>query len=119
MEGRSRVVAAALVQQRARTQARIAALHRELSQIIEGSNDAARDDEHDPEGSTIAFERAQVAALLEAAHAALADIEVAEDRLAAGVHHLCAGCGAVIAVERHQVRPSARTCVRCVGCTPP
>ena len=112
---RQREIARALEGERARALGRIEALTRDLHEIIEGSNDAARDDEHDPEGNTIAFERAQVAALLEAARLQLDDIEVAQGRLAAGEHHRCAACGAAIPEERHDARPTARTCVRCAG----
>ena len=108
-------IARALAAERSRALARARALTRELADIIERSNDAARDDEHDPEGSTVAFERAQVSALLEAARTQLADIELAEGRLAAGVHRRCEGCGRDIPAERHQARPTARTCVRCAG----
>ena len=44
--------------------ARIAALTAELDDIVAATADANVDDEHDPEGSTIAFERARVSTLL-------------------------------------------------------
>ena len=53
-----------LAEEQARTAARIAALTRDLDDIIDGAEMANGDDEHDPEGSTIGFERSQVTALL-------------------------------------------------------
>lgn len=106
-------IARSLDIERARTQARIAALTRDFDEIVERSTAASRDDEHDPEGSTIAFERAQVSALLDAARAHLSDIEVAAQRLAAGDHGTCDRCGGEILGERHHARPTARTCVTC------
>ena len=106
-------IARALEDERVRAQERIEALTRDFEDIVERSADAARDDEHDPEGSTIAFERAQVAALIDAARRHLGDIEVAESRLAAGDHGRCQACGRTIPTERHRARPTARTCVDC------
>src|SRR5680860_1437898 len=42
-------------------------------------------DEHDPDGATVAFERAQVAALLTAARAQQSDLDSALDRLRHGL----------------------------------
>ena len=52
-----------------RTQAgqRIAALEREFTDLAEAAGAAGTDDEHDPEGATLAFERQHSAALLDAA----------------------------------------------------
>ena len=43
---------------------RLDGLEWELSGIIESSGSAGTDDEHDPKGATIAFERQHLAALL-------------------------------------------------------
>ncbi len=50
--------------ERAATLARIRAMQADLDAIVDASANVNTDDEHDPEGSTIAYERAQVAALL-------------------------------------------------------
>jgi hypothetical protein len=60
-----------LATERDSTLRQIASLEREFDSIGEASADVATDDEHDPEGTTIAFERAQVAALVERARARL------------------------------------------------
>jgi hypothetical protein len=66
---------AALAAERATTLRRIGALTAEFDEIVAGSADSNADDEHDPEGSTIAFERAQTAALLAEAHAYLEELD--------------------------------------------
>lgn len=104
---------AALAADRDRTQQRINALTRDFDDIVERSGDASRDDEHDPEGATIAFERAQVSALLDSNRANLDDIEVALRRLEAAKHHRCEHCGNAIPFERHLARPTTRTCINC------
>lgn len=104
-----------LADERRRAQARIGALTRDFDDMVERSFDASRDDEHDPEGATIAFERAQVTALLESARGQLDEIDRAEERLRAGEHGLCERCGEEIAYERHLARPTTRRCVRCAA----
>jgi RNA polymerase-binding transcription factor DksA len=94
---------------------RIAALSRDVAGMVAASRDANADDEHDPEGSTIAFERAQVLALLDRARAELAELDAAEQRLAAGSYGRCARCGEPIGDERLAARPAARTCVSCAA----
>jgi RNA polymerase-binding transcription factor DksA len=99
--------------ERERTLRQIAALEREFNSIVEAAADVATDDEHDPEGTTIAFERAQVAALADHARVRLADLEQALERLDAGVYGTCESCGRPIPPERLAARPTARTCVGC------
>jgi DnaK suppressor protein len=53
-----REVLARSADERRRTIDRLASLTRDFDDIVERSSDASRDDEHDPEGATIAFERA-------------------------------------------------------------
>ena len=91
--------------------AQIAALHRDLEGVIDASRSSNADDEHDPEGATIAFERAQVAALLDAARRRLAEVDAALERVAAGTFGRCEVCGQPIPAERLEIRPFARTCV--------
>lgn len=98
---------------RADVEAQIGALSRDLAGVIEASRSSNADDEHDPEGATIAFERAQVAALLAAARQRLADLDAALARHAAGTYGTCEVCGRPIPVGRLEVRPAARTCVSC------
>ncbi len=87
----------------------------ELDDIVAGSAGSNIDDEHDPEGSTIAFERAQIATLLREARAYLGELDRASARLEAGGYWACERCGGPIAEERLAARPAARTCVGCAG----
>jgi RNA polymerase-binding transcription factor DksA len=73
--------------------------------------DANTDDEHDPEGATIAFERSQADALRVAARARLAAIDAALARVDAGSYGRCIVCGAAIADGRLLARPFAATCL--------
>ena len=92
---------------------RLGRLRGDFQGIVAASQDSNADDEHDPEGATIAFERSQVDALVRQAEARLVEIEKALDRLAAGSYGLCERCGRRIPEERLQARPTARTCVTC------
>jgi DnaK suppressor protein len=101
----------ALSTDEANTRDRLVGLRREFDQIL-ASADTATDDEHDPEGTT-AYDRARVAALIDAAEAHLADIHAARARLDAAGYGTCERCGNPISPERLAVRPTARTCVSC------
>ncbi len=91
----------------------IAALTREFDQVVDASRQSNADDEHDPEGATIAFERQQVAALLERARRRLADVDAAVSAVEAGTYGRCQVCGRPIGAERLTARPTARTCIAC------
>jgi RNA polymerase-binding transcription factor DksA len=82
---------------------------------VAASADSNADDEHDPEGSTIAFERSQVGALINQARRHLAELDAAEERLRAGSYGCCESCGRPIPAARLEARPVARTCVSCAA----
>ena len=105
----------ALDAERRDTLARITALRREFDGIVESSAGVATDDEHDPEGATIAFERAQLAALLDQAGSHLAELDDARERLRQGRYGRCERCGRPIAAGRLAARPAARTCITCAA----
>ena len=105
---RERLVAAL-----AANDAQLAALQRQHDEIVAASTDSNADDEHDPEGATIAFERQQVVALLELARRTRADILRALELQDEGGYGSCEGCGGPIGAERLEARPTARTCVSC------
>jgi DnaK suppressor protein len=103
-----------LAAEREHTEARLAALQRDFESIVSSSVSAAGgDDEHDPEGSSTAFERQHVAALLDQARDQLAEITGAMQRLDDGSYGICERCGRVISAERLAARPAA---VRCIAC---
>ena len=93
--------------------AQIEVLTREFDEVVAASRASNADDEHDPEGTTIAFERQQVVALLEQARLRLADVEAAIRNVESGIYGICETCGRPIAPERLAARPSARTCIDC------
>jgi DnaK suppressor protein len=91
----------------------IEALTRDVDRIVESSRESNSDDEHDPEGQTIAFERAQVIAMIDQTRQRLTDLDTALARLGAGSYGTCVLCGAVIAAERLAARPETTTCIDC------
>jgi len=98
---------------RAAAAERVVALRRELADVISSASSTTGDDEHDPEGATIGFERAQAQALLDQAVAALADLDAALERQRAGAYGSCAECGRPIGTERLAARPAALRCIAC------
>jgi DnaK suppressor protein len=104
-----------LGEERTAALAQIAALTREFDEVVAASKASNADDEHDPEGATIAFERQQIAALLEQARRRLADVEAAVRAVEAGIYGMCETCGRAIAPERLAARPATRTCIDCAG----
>jgi DnaK suppressor protein len=85
----------------------------EFDGIVADSTHANVDDEHDPEGSTIAYEKAQTASLIAQAKSNLDDLDYALARLAAGSYSVCEGCGGQISSERLAALPAGRTCIEC------
>lgn len=88
------------------------ALERDLAVLFAATGDAP-DDEHDPEGPTIGFERAQVTALLVAARRRLTELDEVATRVASGSYGTCESCGRPIGAERLKARPTARRCITC------
>jgi DnaK suppressor protein len=107
-------VADVLASERADALERIGALEREMLGIIE-SGSAGADDEHDPEGATLAFERQHVAALLSQAREHLAQVDAAVARLAEGSYGGCVSCGRPIGAARLAARPVTSTCIDCAS----
>lgn len=93
--------------------AHTAELERQHDQIVSASRDANADDEHDPEGATIAFEREQMAALLASARRRRVDLLRAVEQVRSGAYGRCERCGEPIGRDRLAALPTARTCIRC------
>ncbi|MFJ1732299.1 TraR/DksA family transcriptional regulator [Streptomyces sp. NPDC088254] len=106
---------ALLAADRVGTLHQISALSCEFEGIVEANALVAIDDEHDPDGGSTAFERAHVAALLFQAREHLNDLDRALERLERGDYGRCEQCGEPIPTERLEVRPAAKTCVRCAS----
>lgn len=84
----------------------------DLSAAREGDNS---DDEHDPEGATLAFERSQAETLLRQSKERLIAIDEAVQRLEDGTFGVCTNCGKPIPQVRLDIRPYAPTCVACAS----
>ncbi|MGK9220199.1 MULTISPECIES: TraR/DksA family transcriptional regulator [unclassified Microbacterium] len=104
-----------LVAESRRARAQIASLTGAFDDIVGAADHTATDDEHDPEGSTIALERSQTSALLVSTRAHLADVDLALTRIDEGAYGVCESCGQPIARERLLARPASRTCVACAA----
>lgn len=91
--------------------ARLASMTADLESLIAASANSNADDEHDPEGQTIAYERSQLSALIERARNHLLRIDAAAARLQEGRYGICEVCGSAIPAARLEARPTARTCV--------
>ena len=104
-----------LIAERELNQAAIGSLHQDVPSMVEATRSTATDDEHDPEGSTIAFERSQASSMLTAAEQRLAELDQALTRLAEGSYGHCERCWEPIPYERLLARPAARTCVPCAS----
>jgi DnaK suppressor protein len=105
----------ALESQRARARDQLAGLEREFASSVEAARNSNADDEHDPEGATLAFERQHVAAHISRVADRLREIDAALARLEQGTYGVCQRCGQHIPAGRLAARPSAVTCVRCAG----
>lgn len=106
---------ALLESERSETSQRLAGLVLQLEAIVEQCALSVSDDEHDPEGATLGFERAQVSALAGEAREHLDEIDRAHERLRAGTYGVCETCGRPIANERMIALVIARTCVACAS----
>ncbi len=105
-------VAQRLREDRAEVSARLATMTNDLDSVFAASVDSNADDEHDPEGHTIAYERSQLSALISAAQEHLSGIESAVARLEQGTYGTCGVCLQPIPAARLEARPTARTCVQ-------
>jgi DnaK suppressor protein len=106
-----------LAADRDETLGRIAELEREFAAIVTSASEGSSggDDEHDPEGATVAFERQHIAALAAQAREHLTAIDAALAKIDSGIYEICDMCGRPIGEERLVARPAALICVRCAG----
>ena len=98
---------------RAEAVERVAGLRADVADIVGRASSTTGDDEHDPEGATIGFERAQLLALLAAAEQRLAAVDAALRRLGEGRYGYCVDCGGRIAPARLAARPETPHCLGC------
>jgi RNA polymerase-binding transcription factor DksA len=108
-----RTLRAALIAELERTQEQVLTLSAQFDDIVVAAEMSNVDDEHDPEGTTIAFERSQVSALHDQAvrdAAALRQnlVDLANEHFGA-----CEQCGGPIGFDRLIALPTTRRCVHC------
>jgi RNA polymerase-binding transcription factor DksA len=101
----------------ARTDAttRSVSLAAQIEALAEQQALTTHDDEHDPEGVTIGFERAQILGLLAGARQEIAALDRADARLRAGTYGRCLTCGREIPDARLEALPAVETCLDCAG----
>lgn len=87
------------------------ALGSDITSVSLARQDSNVDDEHDPEGSTIAFELSQASALMGQSRFGLEQIDEALARIDEGTYGLCAVCGTAIPEGRLEARPWTPFCV--------
>src|SRR3712207_1818971 len=104
-------VSASLRAVRARAAAQVAALEAQFASLVAASEDSNADDEHDPEGATIGFERAQLTAVLDAARERLRELDLALARAGSDAYGVCERCGSAIGDERRAPLPATRLCI--------
>ncbi|TLM73578.1 TraR/DksA C4-type zinc finger protein [Pseudarthrobacter sp. NamB4] len=100
-----------LEEERERKVALLPALRADIASANFARQDSNVDDEHDPEGPTIAFELSQASALLRQSTAGLDQVEAALARIADGTYGTCAVCGEDIADGRLEARPWTAVCI--------
>jgi RNA polymerase-binding transcription factor DksA len=86
-----------------------------MSALVAASRDSNADDEHDPEGQTIAYERSQLTAVTTQAESHSAEVEAALARVADGTYGVCEVYRQRIDPQRLAARPTARTCAHHIG----
>ncbi|MFJ4284270.1 TraR/DksA family transcriptional regulator [Paenarthrobacter nicotinovorans] len=100
-----------LEQERDRRLVLLSALRNDITSVSQARLDSNVDDEHDPEGSTIAFELSQASALLGQSREGLEQIDAALARIEAGTYGHCEICGIDIPEGRLEARPWTPYCV--------
>lgn len=98
-----------LAQQR-RTQVQLRA---EIAAALVGRRGVGTDESEDPEGSSLAFEQAQYASLLEQAGRHTDEILAALGRIDLGVYGVCESCRGSISAGRLEARPFTAFCIDC------
>jgi RNA polymerase-binding transcription factor DksA len=94
---------------------RLEAITADRALLADARDGATSDDEHDPEGVTLAEEWSRLEGMRDGLERELAQIRGADERLDAGAYGVCAVCGTEIPVERLEVRPFADRCVACAS----
>ena len=111
-EGSDPAAGERLLAERDRLSADLEWMDAAMDRLVAASREDNADDEHDPEGQTIAWERAQLAASTTATRRRREEVEAALGRVADGSYGICTVCGGPITPGRLEARPTALTCVQ-------
>jgi DnaK suppressor protein len=106
---------AALEDERVRSRKLLADVERSMLDVSDAREGANVDDEHDPEGATLAWERGSLGAVRDDARRRLDLVDAAIARLDAGTYGRCAVGGEPIPEARLAAIPWAVTCVAHAG----
>jgi DnaK suppressor protein len=104
--------------ERHRLQALVDSLTANFADLTEAADASPPDDEHDPEGHTIAFERSQLTGRRDEYLRTIAELDDAELRLEDTQSARCQVCGDEIPHERRLAVPTATRCVTCASTNP-
>ncbi|WP_394768457.1 TraR/DksA family transcriptional regulator [Lacisediminihabitans sp.] len=120
MESASELSGADLSRQRAALWGELEDLRRqldsaagELDAVRAARGDSPADDEHDPDGSTLASDWARISGLALALGERRTGVERALERVDAGTYGVCARCGGPIGLARLVALPAADLCIEC------
>jgi RNA polymerase-binding transcription factor DksA len=108
-----REIRVAIVAELTRAQEQTVSLSRQFDDIVEAAELSNADDEHDPEGTTIAFERSQVSALLSQSRRDVEALQLTLTSVDDDDFGVCEQCGRPIVFERLVAVPATRRCVEC------
>jgi DnaK suppressor protein len=98
---------------RRRLQSLVDSLEASFADLTEAADASPPDDEHDPEGHTIAYERSRLTGQRDTYLRNIAELTAAEMRLDDVRSALCDGCGEPIPFERRLAVPTSTRCVAC------
>lgn len=102
-----------LLDERAEATALLASMRARLAAVVDAAIDDHADDEHDPEGPTLAVERGQLVSQIERSSQRIAEIDAATARLDSGTYGRCHRCGDEISEVRLDALPTATACITC------
>ena len=105
--------------ERRRLQSLVESLTANLDDLTKAADASPPDDEHDPEGHTIAFERSQLTGRRDSYLRTIAELIAAETRLDDPQSALCEACAEPIPHERRLAVPTTTQCVECARTGPP
>ncbi|WIB59685.1 TraR/DksA C4-type zinc finger protein [Curtobacterium sp. MCLR17_007] len=101
----------ALLDERSRSVKLLADVERSMRDVSDARDGANTDDEHDPEGATLAWERGSLGAVRDDARRRVQQVDAALARLDKGTYGMCVVGGEPIPEARLAAVPWAATCV--------